>query len=315
MDKDNRCAIYCFGANGRKRFYFPQKSGHLEPVKATSENQLVLLFCYARSGGTLFARCLANLPEVVLLSEVNPNLNARGSIRDQLNEWHGLQIAEGTYRDMAIGAHRACKQMEKDLVIRDFTFIDFTPHALNNGQPAGEFSALAALKDTLPLKAVAFVRNAFDVWISRGCPPKFATGYLNYVRALVEEEIPIFKYEEFCADPTGVLMAFCDQTGLRFHEEAIRRASTETRVTGDIDLKKPSRGSRMNAIAPLKRKRLPRFLLDRASNDALLQEANHLLGYSPNILDASFEMKPPQGYIEMKWLIQRILGIYPRDIF
>jgi len=281
-------------------------------VTTTQQKQVIVLLCYARSGGTLFSKCLVNLPDVVLLSEVNPVLNAKGTIKEQLKNWQNFDIAEGSFAEMAKAAFTATS---KKLIIRDFSFIDFTPHALNGLQPANTFSTLNALKNEMPLKPVAFVRDAFDVWISRGCPPKFSEGYLNYVNELLVLKIPIFKYEDFCRNPTHVLRLFCTETGLPFDEHALTLALGETNVTGDVDLKNPSRGARQMHIAPLKRKRLPDFLVKHAQHDHTLKQANRLLGYSDAVLSAETELTPPKLRLEVNWFFKRIFKKYPKEIF
>jgi hypothetical protein len=291
---------------------FWAKTAHLYRVIATQQKQAIVLLCYSRSGGTLFSKSLVNLPDVVLLSEVNPVLNAKGSIKEQLKNWQNLDIAEGSFAEMAKAAFVATN---KNLIIRDFTFIDFTPHALNGLQPANTFSTLNALKNEMPLKPVAFVRDAFDVWISRGCPPKFSEGYLTYVKALLALKIPIYTYEDFCRNPAHVLRLFCTETGLPFDERALTLAIGETKVTGDVDLRNPSRGTRQMHIAPLKRKRLPAFLVKHAQQDLHLKQANVLLGYADDILSAETASAPTKISLELSWFFKRIFKKYPKEIF
>ena len=292
-----------------------QNSCHLTQMIKNPDNinSTIVLLCYARSGGTLFSRALASLPKVLLVSEVNPVLNAKGSIREQVKAWYGVDITERSFAEMAMEVSEKIQIARKRFIIRDFSFIDFTPHALNGLQPANTFSTLNALKNEMPLKPVAFVRDAFDVWISRGCPPEFSVGYLNYIKALKALDIPVFRYEDFCERPMQTMKLVCEKTGLTFGEVSIQGATTNPKITGDVDLKKPSRGNKQMAIANLKRKRLPQFLLKKVLSDAFMAEANKLMGYPTEFYDAEFESEPSFLTLEIKWFFKRLFFRYPKE--
>jgi len=281
-----------------------------------NQNQPILvLLCYARSGGTLFSRTLSCLPKVLLVSEVNPMLNAQGNIKEQVKNWFGMDVQNESFVESAKEVYEQCQGIVLSFVIRDFSFIDFTPHELNNFAPINSFSTLDALKVVLPVKPIAFVRNAFDVWISRGCPPHFSKGYLNYVNALLELDAPIYRYEDFCEDPQRIIQAVCEKTGLPYSKLLFNNLSENKKITGDVDLKNPSRGNRQDSIVHLKRKRLPQFLIKKALSDPFLSEANALLEYSTDFYDAEFESEQSLLKLEIRWFLKRVLLKYPKDIF
>ena len=276
-------------------------------------NSTIVLLCYARSGGTLFSRALASLPNVVLVSEVNPVLNAKGSIREQVKAWHGVDITESSFAEMAIEASVKFQIAKKSFIVRDFSFIDFTPHKLNGFKPANSFSTLEALEDVLPVTPIALVRNAYDIWISRGCPPEFSGGYLNYIKALKALDIPVFRYEDFCERPEQTMMLVCEKTGLTFSEDFIQGATSNQKVTGDVDLKNQSRGTKKKSIVTLKRKRLPQFLIKKVLSDAYMAEVNKLMGYPTEFYDAEFESEPSFLSLEIKWFFKRLFLRYPKE--
>lgn len=265
-----------------------------------------ILLCYPRSGGTLFSRVLASLPKVTLISEVNPHLNAAGSIADQAKEWYGMDVREDSFQSMATSLVKESRKKEHHLIIRDFSFIDFTPHALNNFQPVGHFSILKELNGK-DFKPIAFVRDVYDVWISRGCPKAFSEFYLNYVKALKSLNIPIVKYEDFCDRPEETLKDLCSYLEITYDETAIAHFSRYSNVTGDIKMRNSSRGTFFEMVKKLPRKWIPRYLQTRASNDVYLKEANRLFNYPD---DFGLEEKP--GFLERtistsKWRLKEIL--------
>jgi hypothetical protein len=285
------------------------KEGH------TKAKSALVLINYARSGGTIFSRALSALPQVVLFSEVNPTLNASGNIREQAKDWYNIEIADGTFAEMAEEAYNVCSKSDKQLVLRDFTFINFTPHALNQFNPKKEFEILSSLQNQIPLRPIALVRNAIDVWISRGCPPEFSVHYLDYVQALIESGIKMYKYEDFCKNPNQMLGEVCNDTGLTFHPQAIEKATAIRNITGDTDLRNNSRGNLLNTIKPLARQRLPQFLIDAIAADIHMKKANALLGYSTEYWSVEVTEKPAQWAVELKWFLKKVLGRYPQERF
>lgn len=274
-----------------------------------------LVINYSRSGGTLLSRVLGCLSDVVLVSEVNPNGNADGNISSQMKEWHNVNITDSDFEMMAKELIAYGKQEGKNIVFRDFSFIDFTPHALNDFAPANRLSIYESFSERNGICTFAFVRNAFDVWISRGCPPNFSKYYLNYVEAIIASKIPVFKFEKFCKAPKEELKNICKLTGLKYSAEALTNARNFIKVTGDLQMPKESRGRLGRDIKPLKRKQIPMALINMANTDPLLRRANMLLGYSENYFDFEFEENHSQWKIELVWRVKKALGLFPRDEF
>lgn len=271
---------------------------------------IYLLINYARSGGTLFSKIIASQKNVVLLSEVNPNHNAVYSPAQQANLWYHLNIDENlSYQEQVKEIYQKCKQQNKKLVIRDFTFIDFTPHKLNNFKPKKIFSNYEVIKQFAPVTAIAFVRNAIDVWISRDCPPKFSEGYLEYINLLMKEKIPIFKYEDFTKNTEGFLIDFGKKWTISDLSYSNKMLNYE-KITGDNQLKKPSRGRNQQTIKPLKRKQLAKQLIHHLHNDVLMLEANNLIGYSTTYQE-NLESLHSQFWLNLKHKIRKLKESYP----
>lgn len=273
-----------------------------------------VLLCYARSGGTLFSKFVASQKNIIFLSEVNPNHNAVDSPAQQVKNWYGWEIDDSlNYQNQVHAIYQKGQNENKELVIRDFSFIDFTPHKLNSFKPAGKFTILDAIQKIAPIKVLGFTRNAIDVWISRGCPPKFSEGYLKFGEELVKHNYPIVKYEDFCEKPESLLIEcskLWDLPEFNFNPEFIYYS----KVTGDNLLKNPSRGTKLEIVKPLKRELIAPSLARIALADRNMQRANKLLGY-PHIFDDFDSTKWQKIKRELILQFKIILRRYPKDIY
>jgi len=169
---------------------------------------IFFIFCYARSGGTLLNRCLSNIDNLIVLSEVHPinDVVDRGtpsvSVAWQVKKWYDINLHGTGYLEQIRELKEWCDNHGKYLVVRDWSFIDFTPNPLNNYQPSRKPSGFILLEKNFCVKSVAFVRDGVDVALSQGNSIKvFADAYLDYINFLVNQQVEIFKYESFCDNP------------------------------------------------------------------------------------------------------------------
>ena len=265
----------------------------------------ILLLNYSRSGGTLLSSVLARLDNVVLVSEVNPVSNAYTSVKEQVKEWYGIDISDGSFTEMIKELNDFCTRNNKTLIIRDYSFVDFTPNSINDFQPKSNFSALVELQNHIPLQVISFVRDAYDVWISRNCPPKFSEGYLKYVEQLMELKIPIFKYEDFCENPEIELSKICDSVNIRYDKKHLENPSKYQNITGDNQMEESSRGRKLNQISRLKRKQIPKKWSVKAGSDIQLKEANKMLSYGTDFDDVEIDKKDLDWVNSLKWMLNR----------
>lgn len=96
-------------------------------------NSIKLLINYSRSGGTLISRVLSSLPNVVLLSEVNPNQNSLPylDVAYQMKQWYNLDVAGNTYLEKIEFIYNWCNNNNKILTVRDYSAFDFLPNPIN----------------------------------------------------------------------------------------------------------------------------------------------------------------------------------------
>lgn len=271
---------------------------------------LIVCLSYARSGGTMLSQVLGHHSSILMFSEVNPKLNAVSSIKEQAKKWYGIDLRETNFEK---SVHELLTMLEEDgrkTLLRDFSFIDFTPHQLNEYHPLNNFGTIQTLKSEYNLKTFAFVRDAFDVWISRDCPPEFSKYYLNYVKELKDLDIRIFKYEDFCENPVHELEKICKYLNVNFEAKCLEGVSKNEKSTGDIDLAYSRGRTKKGAIQVLKRKQLPVSLKRKANADTNLLEANLMLGYATDINEKQYE-RASTFKTELKWFFRKITRKHP----
>jgi len=262
------------------------------------EKNILLMICYARSGGTLLNRCLGSLPNTVVLSEVNL-LGAGGGAAieadtpyKQALRWYGIDLKSRNFTDSILELAGKCKEKSLSLIVRDWTIANFIPMSQNNYQPPYKLLTLEALQGKCNISIFALVRNAIDVFLSQGAAiNNFAINYLRYVKVILDLGVPIFKYEDFCKSPQTILERICTLGGIK-SSESFRTFSSFINVNGDIQVKGKSRGGRHKEIVILPRKRTFPIKIVKINNCEEIIKANKLLGYPPKYEDTLIESVP-----------------------
>lgn len=250
---------------------------------------IVLMECFSRSGGTLLNQIIGSLPDVVMLSEVNPLGGGWGARRErsyttpkaQALHWYGIKLASSGYLENILELGRICRQKNKTLVVRDWPYVNFMPHPLNHRQPPNRLLACEQLKDHCELKTFALVRDCIDVWISQGGAVPAETYfqcYLKYVEEITRHGIRLFKYEDLCRMPSKTIADICVHTGLTYSEnwhEFFRC----NKVNGDNQLLTPSRGAQKNRLFLPKRRRISKDKIRSLAESESQKKINQLTGY------------------------------------
>ena len=258
---------------------------------------VVVMICFARSGGTVLNQCIGCLSNVVMLSEVNPlGGGGRGpgivyrSVKEQAKHWYNIDISSDDFIDGILELEHVCLNAGKHLVIRDWSYVNFVPTPVNNFNPPRRLMTLELLEQKCHVVPFAFVRDAIDVWLSRGTAPisDFFKCYLNYTEEIIARHIRIFRYEDFCKNPEEVLQSICTYTGLDYSESFWDYLSFRT-VNGDPQIPGGSRGIRQKAIRPLRRKRTRPSVISELNNCIYMVKCNRLLGYPVSYYDVKRE--------------------------
>ena len=246
----------------------------------------IVMECYARSGGTLLNKCLGALPGTVVLSEVNPLGGGWGAlgadsittVREQAALWYGIDIATDDFYDGIVQLDSICESSGRHLVVRDWCYVNFASHEYNHGNPTKRFLTIEGLRGKIDMQVFAFVRDAIDIWISRGCPDvkQFFGEYWGYIEKLTELNVPVFKYEDFCNNPMSTLRDICECTGLEYADVSERYRDFEY-VNGDTQ--GASRGNTLSEIRLLPRKDIPSKKVKEVNASDLMKKCNSVMGY------------------------------------
>jgi len=248
---------------------------------------IAIMICFSRSGGTLLNQCLGCLPNVVIMSEVNPLGGGWGrgpiqfdNIKMQAENWYNIKLLSNEFSESALELEKICNNNNKHLVLRDWPFINFVPHDYNNLNPPNRLLILDSLRNKSELTPFAFLRDSIDIWISRELPPadEFFDCYLKYIKTIIKSKMPIFKYEAFCKEPGLVLNNICDYTGLHY-SDSYKNYATFINTNGDTQNLKGSRGLLQNKLKLLPRKSIPKAKIKEIDQCQKMIESNTLLGY------------------------------------
>lgn len=251
---------------------------------------VIVMLCFARSGGTVLNQVLGSLPNVVMISEVNPLGGGSGreqeksfrTIKSQAKNWYDIEIKSDDYGEGIKELEDWCIENGKQLIVRDWPFINFASSELNDHNPAYKFLALEEIgKHCDEVKPFGFIRDSIDVWISRGAKnaEDFFREYEKYVDKLLALNVEIFKFEEFCSDTENTVKAICKYTGLEFSED-YKNYNDFYKVNGDVQIVGGSRGMKQKKIAPLKRKEIKKKKIRDINRNKKMKELNELFGYT-----------------------------------
>ncbi len=260
--------------------------------------KIVAVLNFSRSGGTVLARILGMLPDVIVGSEINPLLGATTdnqpalpgrALRQQMETWYGISLVGENLPDAIIDLIQQCQRDHKQLIIRDWTHLDFRKNKLNKWNPTCQFTIIKELRSIAELLPFAFVRDSIDVYLSSGGNLEdFASDYLTYARELVKSRMTIVKYEDLVKQPDKTVKRICDITGLKYSED-YKSFYTNYRCTGDIQLGRVSRGVRQQSLSILPRKWVGARRRARINICRDLLEANRLLGYPESYSNGNVE--------------------------
>jgi hypothetical protein len=250
-------------------------------------------------GGTLLSRCVGVLPNVALLSELNP-----GSVKlfpefDPLYQdkaWLCLLEATETdyfrqkdlglfdnFRELVGAFHDRAGAAGRHLVIRDYNYVDFVGVPFI-ADPPQHLMLYSALPDSISTTSIAFVRHPIDQWLSL-CkhvavrsvlrPHAFCEAYAAFLRALGTRRL--YRYEDFVQNPETELRAICSDLVLPFDPSFIKQFYRFNCITGDM-ARLPEQ-----AISPPARKALLPALIDEFRRSPSFEYVLQATGYADPI--------------------------------
>jgi hypothetical protein len=240
------------------------------------------------TGGTLISRCLAAMPNVVLLSELHPLTASRVPFYplDPLGQiatnYRGLLPSDkqmyALFRERLSPVQDMCRRHGKSLVLRDHSHSDY----LTDLPPGTRL--VDALRGHYALRQIVTIRNPIDSWLSMresGFDSQL-TGFEQYCERYLRflddySDAAIWRYEDFVADPDQVLRAMCKELDLSFAPGFVDRAA-KIILTGDS-------GRRPMNITALPRRDAPAGFLDRAVKLADYQTISKRFNYDADLTE------------------------------
>ena len=246
----------------------------------------------ACTGGTLISKCLAVMPNVTLLSEIDPLSRmapqndgrtrfaptdliyaARTALRpiDDTTTEHIFQASVATL-------HRALCEKGQRLVLRDHVHSQFCTQT--------EFSQRPTLHEILSrfhrVLSVVTVRHPLDSFLSlcehqwQNFTPFNLEEYARRYRAFLDrhDRLRIFRYEDFITDPDGILQEMCMELVLPF-------AAGAEDLFGVVALSGDS-GRTGKRIGKRSRRDVPEEIQRQAARSRAYVRLCDSLGYSPD---------------------------------
>lgn len=222
----------------------------------------------ACTGGTLLSKCIAALPNTILLSEIDPlsSLGVAGPGEKPHFAPSDLILAlkhasRKVDREVIIAAFHASMESVVEalerrglrIVLRDHSHSQFCTHVDAARRP----TVREMLKDNFPVRSLVSVRHPLDSFLSlrnRGWihfNPDTLPEYSLRVTAFLDrhEDCPLVRYEDFVHDPQQHLERICDYLTLPFEPLAIDLISA-IRVSGDSGRSSPLISERPRRAVP-----------------------------------------------------------------
>jgi hypothetical protein len=237
------------------------------------------------------------MQNVLLLSEVHP-LHVRYAFDpfDPLQQMivkTGLESSEGIKRKIFLSRIKVAQLLAakrgNDLILRDHTHSDYFLSP-SNMHPPNKLSLRNCLKDQFDIYSVLTVRNPVDSYASL-CANNWNYGKLNIdeyasqvllmIRQYDDCGIPVYRYEDFCADPEGTIVSICEKLEIVYNPRFLESYQSHS-MTGDS-----GRARNFATIKPIPRREMDPELVDRATQSRSVKAVAARLGYdlpSANLL-------------------------------
>jgi len=258
-----------------------------EGLSEAAGNALRTIHHFACTGGTLFAKCLAAMPNSAVLNELDPLSRLAGAAVGRFGPTdlvgHILTLPIDTRDELASDVfmhglsrvHAKLVGLGIDLIIRDHAHSHFC--CGDNVRPRPSFYQLLA--NSFPLKSILTVRHPMDSYLSlmenrwlHFSPTtidEYARRYLLFLES--HSDLPIFKYEALVAQPQVTMQTICTTLSLPFASE-FEDIFPVFQFSGDS-------GRSGSDISPRPRRSIDRELADQARQSKMLGELCRKLDY------------------------------------
>ena len=253
----------------------------------TEKPELRIIHNMARSGGTLIAKCLGSMQDVVLLSEIHPAGTQMFNPLRQAHEWfqlltpadiNQLQIKQNiNFVDAIELILKRCQKKNKTLLIRDWSHLDFTAIPFLPS-PSYQLTIANTLRTRFTIINTTTVRHPIDQWLSiqklavlqnKLSLEMFLRGYREFAEHCVQQGF--LRFEDFTQNPDMALTTLCERLKIPFDTQYKQRWSSYSTISGD--------SSDKTKITPLPHKTIESSLARKFERNYDYQQAIMLLGY------------------------------------
>lgn len=269
-----------------------------EALTAPDPEPLRSVHQFACTGGTLICKLLSTMPNVTLLSEIDP-LSPRQMVYGSLTKpqfrptdlLYGARFGLRPIDDQTIievfrasvdALYREIDARGGHLVLRDHAHSQFCSEADWDQRP----TLRELLQELGSVKSVVTVRHPLDSFLSvdsngwRHFQPFTLDEYAKRYNAFLKRhaDAPVYRYEDFVKDPDHTLEEMCNALALPFVPYA-ESLLPILKMSGDS-------GRRSHRISTRRRREIPKDILRQAKESAAFLQLCDTMGYSQNFEEA-----------------------------
>jgi len=264
----------------------------LEVANAFADEPIRTVHHLSCTGGTMIAKCIAAMPNVTLLNEIDfhspimspspsgPVLFTPTDVVSLIKQAE-MREADDLISDIFLSDISLIRKHEwlhgRHLVLRDHTHSQF----LTGDKIADRATMKEQLSAEFPTLSIVTVRNPIDSWLSmlanrwheQFSPPVFdeyCRRYNSFLDHYDEEQI--VRYEDFVSDPPGVVKKICQTLNLGYFDQFEEVFQTYN-FSGDS-------GRKTGGIRPRPRRENPEFDIQAAVSAPEYRILADRLGYA-----------------------------------
>ena len=257
-----------------------------EQVRPHGRPLLRTIHHLACTGGTVISKCLAAMPDVALISEVNP-FNRFGSEFEPTNPLLQLERSYRTLSTVEIidefscqiaHAYQICKGDNVDLIIRDHSHTDFCMGTAPSlvcpiaDHLCSDYELLSAVTVRHPLDSyLGMLAQGWEKQFSPSNLDEYSRRYLAFLDRYAS--LPILRYEDFCAQPEAFMKNLCNIFDIGYSVSFPERF-------GDVILTGDSGRKGVSTIEPRPRRKVPEEVQNEIASSIMYSRLLCHLGYS-----------------------------------
>jgi predicted O-linked N-acetylglucosamine transferase (SPINDLY family) len=258
----------------------------------THKPEIHLIHNLACVGGTVLAKCIGSMKNIVLLNDIHPLGIDSFHPLQQAHNWFDLLTEEELshltkrqidFPEMIKIIHHHCQENNQTLVIRDWAHLDFMGAPFLK-RPTGKLLLAETLRPHFTLHQICINRHPLDQYISlsklqimQGCltPKLFLEGVLQFAKHT--QQMSSLRYEDFTRTPSESIAFLCSSLGIPFDPSFIDNWASYQNINRDTG--NNLRGSHSPEIKPLPRKPVPAKIATLFNSSKKYEKILSLLGY------------------------------------